>query len=349
MANEFKVKNGVKFPDDSIQITSAPSLSGVGATGTWGINVTGNAATATTLQTARAINGTNFNGSADITTANWGTARTITIGSTGKSVNGSENVAWTLAEIGAQVAGNYVTTDTTQTISGAKTFTAAITHNTTSTRDKYRVWSVSTYAIGMQNSITFGAVNNDYAMTFQMSNTDNRGFWWGDESHTTAQGAMALSTNGKLSVAHSVRIGFGETDTVVPGATHRLEVNGSFAATSKSFLINHPTKSGQKLQYGSLESPYHGVRLTGEGVITKDTVTVDLPDYIHGLCKQEGAQVQITNIKHGKVIWVEDVDVDNDKFTVALDRGPFDSKEYRFFWSFTAIRKDIEEMIVEIK
>jgi hypothetical protein len=69
--------------------------------GTWN----GNAATATALQTGRIINGTSFNGSADITTANWGTARTITLGSTGKSVNGSANVSWTLAEIGAARAG----------------------------------------------------------------------------------------------------------------------------------------------------------------------------------------------------------------------------------------------------
>ena len=62
---------------------------------------TGNAATATTLKTARTINGTSFNGSANITTANWGTARTLTIGSTGKSVNGSGNVSWSLSEIGA--------------------------------------------------------------------------------------------------------------------------------------------------------------------------------------------------------------------------------------------------------
>jgi hypothetical protein len=45
----------------------APTLSGTGATGTWGISVTGNAGTATTLATARNINGVSFNGSADIT------------------------------------------------------------------------------------------------------------------------------------------------------------------------------------------------------------------------------------------------------------------------------------------
>ena len=69
-------------------------------------SINGNAATATALQTARTINGTSFNGSANITTANWGTARTITIGNTGKSVNGSGNVSWTLAEIGAYAATN---------------------------------------------------------------------------------------------------------------------------------------------------------------------------------------------------------------------------------------------------
>ena len=56
------------------------------------------------LTTPRAINGTNFDGTAAITTARWGTDRTITIGSTGKTVNGSTNVAWTLTEIGAAAA-----------------------------------------------------------------------------------------------------------------------------------------------------------------------------------------------------------------------------------------------------
>jgi hypothetical protein len=37
----------------------------------------------------------------------WNNPRTITIGSTGKSVDGSSNVSWSLAEIGAQAAGSY--------------------------------------------------------------------------------------------------------------------------------------------------------------------------------------------------------------------------------------------------
>ena len=62
---------------------------------------TDNVASATKLKTARTINGTAFDGTAAITTAKWGTARNLTIGNTAKSVDGSGNVAWSLAEIGA--------------------------------------------------------------------------------------------------------------------------------------------------------------------------------------------------------------------------------------------------------
>ena len=73
-----------------------------------------NAATATKLQTARTINGTSFNGTANITTANWGTARNISISdsdgtNTGTtiSVNGSGNINLKLpATIKANLIGN---------------------------------------------------------------------------------------------------------------------------------------------------------------------------------------------------------------------------------------------------
>lgn len=65
------------------------------------LTATANAVSATKLVTARTINGTNFDGTANITTANWGTSRNLTIGNTAKAVNGSADVSWTLAEIGA--------------------------------------------------------------------------------------------------------------------------------------------------------------------------------------------------------------------------------------------------------
>jgi len=83
-----------------------------------------------------------------------------------------------------------------------------------SSRDKLRVYSDSNYTIGMQSGVNFGSLNSDWAMTFQMNNDSDRGFWWGDAGHTTAQGAMALSTNGKLTVASKIRVGYGESDIV---------------------------------------------------------------------------------------------------------------------------------------
>jgi len=78
---------------------------------------TGNAATATALQTARSINGTSFDGSGNITTANWGTARNVSIQdhnashiSSAVSVDGSGNVTLTLPPvINADI--NYPITD----------------------------------------------------------------------------------------------------------------------------------------------------------------------------------------------------------------------------------------------
>lgn len=98
MAKELDMLN--KSLQENLDLTA---YSQVGHTHNYaGSSTVGGAAnTAVKLHTARSINGTNFDGSGNITTANWGTARNITIGSTSKSVNGSANVGWTLAEIGA--------------------------------------------------------------------------------------------------------------------------------------------------------------------------------------------------------------------------------------------------------
>lgn len=105
---------------NSSNVISAPSF--VGA-------LTGNADTVTKLKTARTINGTSFDGSGNITTANWGTARNIGIvnsDGTGTavtvSVNGSGNINLKLpATIKAALTGNAATATklaTARTING---------------------------------------------------------------------------------------------------------------------------------------------------------------------------------------------------------------------------------------
>ena len=112
------------------------NISGNAATATTAATAkacTGNAATATKLQTARTINGTSFNGTANITTANWGTARNISITdgtntSTAVSVNGSANVSLKLpATIKANLTGNSDTaTKATQDSAGQQIDTTYI-------------------------------------------------------------------------------------------------------------------------------------------------------------------------------------------------------------------------------
>jgi len=102
--------------DSTATFTYNPSTNTL-TVGTVSGALSGNATTATTLQTARTINGTSFNGSANITTANWGTARTLSFTGdvTGSSsVNGSANVAtaMTLANSGV-TAGSYTSANIT--------------------------------------------------------------------------------------------------------------------------------------------------------------------------------------------------------------------------------------------
>ena len=88
----------------------------------------GNANSATTLQNTRKINGTNFNGSADITTNNWGASRNIGIvNSDGSgtaipvSINGSNNINLKLpSTIKANLEGN-ASTATTAISAGSAT------------------------------------------------------------------------------------------------------------------------------------------------------------------------------------------------------------------------------------
>lgn len=87
----------------------ARNASGNFSAGTITAALSGNATTATTLQTAR----------------------TLTIGSSGKTFNGGANVTWTLAEIGAAADSAVVKLTGTQSVAGAKTFSDITTVSNT--------------------------------------------------------------------------------------------------------------------------------------------------------------------------------------------------------------------------
>ncbi|MFM5095035.1 tail fiber domain-containing protein [Aeromonas rivipollensis] len=145
-----------------------------------------NAVSATKLATARQINGTDFDGSGNITTANWGTARTLTIGNAAKSVNGAGNVSWSLAEIGAVSKGG-------DQLTGGLTFANA---------DCELGWDFnSDYAkIGFKNTADG---DSDSYMWFKTGDNGNEYFKWQTESvgGATTTDWMSLKPTGLVVAA----------------------------------------------------------------------------------------------------------------------------------------------------
>lgn len=148
-----------------------------------------------------------------------------------------------------------------------------------------------------------------------------------------------------LYVSGSGAVGIGTSNV----GAFTLQVSGSFGATTKSFIIDHPTKAGKKLMYGSLESPYHGIRLTGRDTLKDGKCKIQLPDYIYKLILHDSVNIQLTGIKCNKTLYVDDINIPENYFTIAYDKAIFESyKDYDFFWDFTAIRADVPELITEM-
>jgi len=114
-----------------------------------------------------------------------------------------------------------------------------------------------------------------------------------------------------------------------------LEVTGSLTATTKSFVIDHPTKPDMKLRHGSLEGPENGVYVRGR---LKDNNVIELPDYWTGLVDEDTITVNLTAIGRGQDLWIEDI-ADN-KVIVG-------GENINCFYTVFAERKDVERFEVE--
>ena len=176
--------------------------------------LTGNASTATTLANARTINGTSFNGSANITTANWGTARTITIGNTGKSVNGSANITWSLSEIGAAASSH---THSYLPLSGG-TMTGTISSSKTT----------GTYLAGSQGTAVINSTASGGSYTTLLkANSSNGKFTLSVYQTYMLLGYMSNKTieAGNNNLDKSLR--FLEDGTLIPGASNVQNLGSS--------------------------------------------------------------------------------------------------------------------------
>jgi len=156
---------------------------------------------------------------------------------------------------------------------------------------------------------------------------------WQEVDHHAAKHFFGHANDTIMTIDGSTdRVGIGTTSP-----THKLHVDGSFAATTKSFVINHPSKKGKMLRHGSLEGPEHGVYVRGH---TKGNI-IDLPDYWLELVDEETITVQLTANQHPQNLFVKAIDADR-VLIERENRGAIDC-----FYFIQAERKDVDKMEVE--
>ena len=117
-------------------------------------------------------------------------------------------------------------------------------------------------------------------------------------------------------------------------------VTGQLTANAKSFLIDHPTKPGMKLQYGSLEGPEHSVFIRGKLV---DTSIIFLPDYWKKLVNIDTITVQLTPIGKYQKLYVKDV---TEEYIIIKNDAVWDDN-VTCFYTIYAERKDIPKLKTE--
>jgi hypothetical protein len=171
----------------------------------------------------------------------------------------------------------------------------------------YEGYSIGGVAVFMTNSSTYAGLFND---------ANNHWF-------------MRGTFNGSTEIHYQ---GTSKLQTISTG----VNVTGALTATTKSFVIDHPTKEGMKLRYGSLEGPEDAVYVRGK--LAGDD-TIQLPDYWTGLVYEDSITVQLTAMGGKSDLWVKDI-ADN-KVKVGC------STEINCFYFIQATRKDVEAWDVE--
>ena len=209
------------FWDDSagatafLDLGTGLSISGTTiSVGTLNQDTTGNAATATALETARTIGGTSFDGTASIAVALAATATTLATARTinGVSFDGSANVTTLTAGTGVSVSGTAVsigqavaTSDDVTFADVAATGNVTITGNldvngTTTTLDSTNS-TITDRLIELGNGTT-GTPANDMGLVFERGSSDNAFIGW-DESadkFLVGTGSFTGASTGDLTV-----------------------------------------------------------------------------------------------------------------------------------------------------
>jgi len=143
-----------------------------------------------------------------------------------------------------------------------------------------------------------------------------------------------FEANGAVSLYYDNAVKLATTATGV-------DITGQLSATTKSFLIDHPTKPGKKLRHGSLEGPENGVYIRGKS----DSNIIELPEYWTELVDEDSITVQLTPIGKHQHIYVESIK--NNVIHIQSDEARKNTNNLEYYYLILAERKDVDKLVIE--
>lgn len=346
----FNVKNGLTTGSITLDAsTNTTTTSNLVATGN--VSFTGSNVSLGAVGNLKITGGTNgyFLQTDGFGTLSW--AAPGTIGNISSISNGTSNVNIPVANgnVLISVAGNaniVTVTGTGANISGYTNITGNIVVGTglTMTSGNANFDSGVLFVDGTNNRVGVGLTNPAYKLDVsgeaRVAGTLHflsvlRNYSSDMILNQSIDANMLFYTNNaeKMRITNTGNVGIGTNNPA-----YKLEVNGAFAATTKSFVIDHPTKPDMKLRYGSLEGPENGVYVRGRN----KGDTIKLPDYWTGLVDEFSITVNLTPIGSHQKLYVKSIENN----TVIVGGGFFDEMEY--FYTVFAERKDVDKLVVEI-
>ena len=208
----------ISIPNNTNQLTNGAGFI------TSSASITGNAGSATKLQNARTINGTSFNGTANIVTSYWGTARKLW----GNSVNGNADVNGSITI--ANTDGAYVQIgDVRLVYDKANTAIKVVKSDGTTAANFYATGGISAYGEGSAG--TTGS-NNFSAKAYA------------DSIKLTSENLSEIASAYSIAVLNnSLNAAIGRISTLEGGSATSIETTGSGNA------VTSVSKSGTKITF----------------------------------------------------------------------------------------------------